>query len=300
MYDLLNGEQVKLFRWYHFEPKPVIPNHYICSHGGNLESFTSGETIPYLTEQPYGITFLILDPNPTQEDALFLIHWIENKILKQTIVYQPTEEVNPHHIIWNDTNIFCQEICQLLSRDIPVFDINGKHKIKVHSIDEIITYTKALKHTKEWIDEQLVHYHTLRQKYFKEVKKLNQFQPDSEEFQTQLKEVDAAETLRQAEYHRNQPGISAIKMIFDEKWHDPVTPYPYMHLVSQWLDALHLIIEDKNDNTYLINEYRKRFKETFPDFNEKDIELYKSYLSQVCHEPNPDTVNSDFNFIFHP
>lgn len=310
MYDLLNGEQVKLFKWYHFEPNPVIPHHYICAHGGNMESFKTGDTIPYLTEQPYGTTFLILDPNPsleennrfhwTENQAPFLLHWIENQILKHTIVYAPTGEINPQHIIWKDDNVICQEILQLLQKDIPVFDTDGNHRIHVKNLDDIITYVNANKNTENWVNEQLTAYRKLTNNYLKEVRILNQFHPNTKEFQTQMKAVETAELLRKAEYHRQQPGISAIRMIFNDHWHEPVTAYPYMHLLSQWLNALHLIVNDKNDVTDILNEYRKRFQETFPDFTEKDISFYKSYLTQVCHDPYPDSADSDFNLIFHP
>lgn len=238
-YDLIQGNPVRCFPHYTYVPYNDFQKIYpIYENGTCYQKYYQVPCKHY--GYHYGATFLILDANPIEPELQWIVHVIENGIVKTSIT---NETVN------YDSN---QKILEThLEKHTLMIDETGEHKPKIRTINDIYGYARMYRRlrTLESIcyEKRQIELH----------QRLANGQRLDEDFMNFSRKLFVP--------------VKSLEHWLETMYLQPVT---YQNPFGMWLDAWQHL--DKND-TALCEEFRYDFHKTFPEITDDFIEEFHTW-----------------------
>lgn len=285
MYDSINGEQVKCFPWVSYVPSTDIPpTDPIWFHGGSLNSFQSGNSVPF-QEFHYNYTpnFMILDDHPTEEEFLFVLHIIQEGKVQMSLFGSSDLKLRDE----NENQKSVEEINQLFERNQMVIDYYG-NCLNVHSIEDVKNCVTEKQSTIEKVRELSKGSHGYFKKYAQVMHGVGLLDTASEEFKERKKKSDEYHKKYQEEKEREQPFIDQAWDQFSQQW---IQEYPYEKEkeLGSWISAyvFHTSLYEKSKEEKWKKELEQLshdFQNAFPNLSSQDIENYLEWQKGLSQE----------------
>lgn len=170
MYDTINGEQVKCFYWTHYyNPQKKTDGCHLCSSGGNLQYFDTGNKVPFKTNAyNYTENFIVLDAHfrtntkrcsscnidyfddektcpecgKELEKCPAVIHIIRDGLVNNTFCLYEKDRKN---------SVYVEELNKKLFQNNNKIITYYGDELNIHSVEEIFNYIDNLKICTDYI-----------------------------------------------------------------------------------------------------------------------------------------------------
>lgn len=279
MYDTINGEQVKCFGWYSYAIGPLLGNTKVDYHGGSLDGFVSGDTVPSKRLfYNYSPNFMILDTSPENEDYAFIIHIIKNNRVLVTV--QMTKD--GHNLYQQNHQSPDKNLEQYFYTNNHVIGYYGEPFLRIQSMDDAHAYFDDITKLRMDLNNATPVSQELWKEYHKLTHGIGLLDTKSEEYKSRKTAIAKNRILFHHATKNEEPIVKTLQKEFADKWYFP-NPNTESQTLGKWIDAGQSLLKQlKNTNDY--ENFCKDFKTAFPVLYDSMIEDYHTWYDSSPKE----------------